>query len=530
PYLLQHKDNPVHWQPWDGEALAAAKELDRPILLSIGYAACHWCHVMAHESFEDDEVAAQMNALYVNIKVDREERPDIDQIYMAALTAMGEQGGWPLTMVLTPDGKPFWGGTYFPKEPRYGRPGFTDVLVQVEAAYRNRRDEIESNAMRLRDHLKTQLAGTAEPGLVTMDAIRRFSDTVVSLYDPKAGGLRGAPKFPNAPFLETLWRAWMRDGDEQARDRFLDTLTAIALGGIYDHIGGGLARYSVDGEWLVPHFEKMLYDNAHFIRHCIWAHARTGDDLFRLRIEETISWLVREMTMESGGFAASLDADSEGEEGKYYIWSREEIASALGDDTARDFAAAYDISAAGNWEGRNIPNLSALRKDRSRAAAEIARHASSRNSLLETRLERVPPGRDTKVLADWNGYANRAIAEAARYFGSESWLALAENQFRRLIGILQDETRLAHVFDGEKTSTFGFTTDYATMINAAMSLFEATGAAVYLANARTLVGLLRRNHFDDESSRGYWMSERNRTDTPLLAWNDLDEANPSATA
>jgi uncharacterized protein YyaL (SSP411 family) len=529
PYLLQHKDNPVHWQPWDDEALTAAVELDRPILLSIGYAACHWCHVMAHESFEDEDVAELMNRLYVNIKVDREERPDIDQFYMAALTAMGEQGGWPLTMVLTPDGRPFFGGTYYPKEPRYGRPGFKDVLIQVEAAYRQRRDDIEANALRLRDHLAKQLAGSARPNPVTPEMIRNFSGQVAKLYDPEHGGLTGAPKFPNAPFLETLWRSWMRDRDEAARDRFLETVTAIALGGIYDHIGGGLARYSVDGKWLVPHFEKMLYDNAHFIRHCIWAHAETGSELFRLRIEETIGWLLRDMAIPAGGFAASLDADSEGEEGKYYVWSLAELTDILG-NAASAFGFAYDISAKGNWEGKNIPNLSAYRKNREEACGEISRHAEDRARLLERRRSRVPPGRDTKVLADWNGYAIRAIAEAARYFGSESWRDLAADQFRSLMRIMFGEKRLAHVFDGDKISEFGFATDYAAMIGAALALFEATANPDYLSDAQALHETLKQNHFDFESSRGFWMQERNRDDTPMLTWNDLDEANPSATA
>ena len=529
PYLLQHKDNPVHWQPWDDQSLAAARELDRPILLSIGYAACHWCHVMAHESFEDKDVAALMNDLYVNIKVDREERPDIDQLYMAALSAMGEQGGWPLTMVLTPDGKPFWGGTYFPKEARYGRPGFTDVLVQVEAAWRQRRHDIDVNADRLQEHLKKELAGSASAVTVTPKTISDFAAKVAAIYDPDSGGITGAPKFPNAPFLETLWRSWMRENNEPARDRFLETITAIALGGIYDHIGGGLARYSVDGQWLVPHFEKMLYDNAHFIRHCIWAHAQTNSDLFRIRIEETIAWLEREMTMSAGGFAASFDADSEGVEGKYYVWSMEEVADVLGDDAA-SFSTTYGISPSGNWEGSNIPNLSAFRADPDRASAEIIRNADHRARLHECRQHRIPPGRDGKVLADWNGYAIRAIAEAARYFGSESWLDLALDQFRTLMTSMYDESRLAHVHDSHRASDFGFATDYAAMINAALALYEASGRQDLLRQAEELTTRLKKNHFDFESSRGFWMQEQGRSDTPMLIWNDLDEANPSATS
>ncbi|MCI5077521.1 thioredoxin domain-containing protein [Oricola sp.] len=529
PYLLQHKHNPVHWQPWDDDALVAAREHDRPILLSIGYAACHWCHVMAHESFEDDEVAALMNRLYINIKVDREERPDIDQLYMAALTAMGEQGGWPLTMILTPDGKPFWGGTYFPKYARYGRPGFLDVLVQVEAAWRNRRDDINANALRLQNHLQQQLAGSAAPAPITPEAIANFSTQVAKLYDPELGGLSGAPKFPNAPFLETLWRAWMRDNDATARDRFLKALTAISLGGIYDHVGGGLARYAVDGRWLVPHFEKMLYDNAHFIRHSVWAHSWTQNDLFRYRIEETIAWLQRDMLLATGGFSASLDANSEGEEGKYYVWSLNEVADALGSE-AEAFSAIYDVSESGNCEGKNIVNLFALRKEPDQALAAIERHRDAREKLLDRRQNRIPPGRDTKVLADWNGYAIRAIADAARYFGSESWLRLAVDQFAILKTALWNDDRLSHVFDGSKASDFGFATDYAAMINAALSLFEATGDRSFVQDAVDLCLILRRNHYDFESNRGFWMQERDRSDSPMRTWNDLDEANPSTTA
>jgi uncharacterized protein YyaL (SSP411 family) len=527
---MQHKDNPVHWQPWDDAALQAAMDHDRPILLSIGYAACHWCHVMAHESFEDDEVAAMMNRHFVSIKVDREERPDIDQIYMAALGAMGEQGGWPLTMALTPDGKPFWGGTYFPKTARYGRPGFVEVLQSIARAYQERRADIDNNAQRLTEHLQEQLAGVADPAPLSLEMISRFASQVTALYDPVAGGLRGAPKFPNAPFLETLWRSWTRDGDTTARDRFLETLTAICLGGIYDHVGGGLARYAVDDKWLVPHFEKMLYDNAHFIRHCVWAHAATGLDLFRIRIRETIEWLSREMTTDGGGLASSLDADSEGEEGKYYVWTRDEVHHVLGHPTADHFVKTYDISHGGNWEGRNIPNLSALRSNPSKAAATIRDFSAQRLALRKARSRRVPPGRDKKVLTDWNGFAIRAFAEAALHFGNESWRDAAKTIYANVLGKAENEDRLAHVHDGVKASAFGFATDYAAMINASLSLYSLTGEPAYLEDARRLADLLRTNHFDNESNRGYWLSERGRGDTTINPWSDADEANPSATA
>ena len=295
PYLRQHAANPVHWRAWHPGSLAEAAELQKPILLSVGYAACHWCHVMAHESFEDPEVAEVMNRLFVNIKVDREERPDIDQIYMAALTALGEQGGWPLTIFLTPETKPFWGGTYFPKEPRYGRPGFVQVLEAVAAAWRSDDDRIAQSADALTTHVSSRLAVASPPQDVDANDLADFANAISSMMDVRNGGLRGAPKFPNAPFLQTLWLNWLVNGEGRDRDHVIRTLENMLAGGIYDHVGGGMARYSTDADWTVPHFEKMLYDNAQLIRLCNWAYAETGQELFRIRIEETIDWLQREM-------------------------------------------------------------------------------------------------------------------------------------------------------------------------------------------------------------------------------------------
>ncbi|WP_223385549.1 thioredoxin domain-containing protein [Oricola cellulosilytica] len=530
PYLLQHKDNPVHWQEWEDGALQAARDADRPILLSIGYAACHWCHVMAHECFEDNDVAELMNSRFVNIKVDREERPDLDQIYMAALTAMGEHGGWPLTMALTPDGKPFWGGTYFPKHSRCGRPGFIDVLNAVSDAFQNRRAEIESSAKLLKGHLTDKLAGDDSPVSVSHETIHAFTQQITALYDSNSPGLRGAPKFPSAPFLEVLWRGWRRTGDEIARNRFLETVTAIATGGIYDHVGGGIARYTVDENWLIPHFEKMLYDNAHFIRHCLWAHAETGEELFRMRIDGTIAWLEREMTTPAGGFAASLDADSEGEEGKYYVWTASQIAQILSPRDATTFRDAFGVTDGGNWEGKTILNLYDLRREPERASETVTAHDASLRALLEARQERIPPGRDTKVLADWNGFAIRGIAEAGRYFGSESWQHVARSKFDAILTNMLSNRRLAHVGDGRKRSDFGFATDYAAMINAAISLYEVSGDECLVDQARELHRLLRVNHYDHESKMGYLFAEHGRSDIPISTWNDNDDANPSATA
>ena len=313
PYLLQHKDNPVHWREWSGAALAEAKQRDCPILLSVGYAACHWCHVMAHESFEDDGVAAVMNRLFVNVKVDREERPDIDHLYMTALHALGEQGGWPMTMFLTPDGRPFFGGTYFPKGPRYGRPGFVQVMEAIAKAWSERRDEVDKSAGTITAHLQEAIghsggqspASAAGAGGLARLELAAPAARIGQMIDPLRGGMKGAPKFPNAPFMEVLARSAFETGNEAHLGAFLKTMQALSNGGIYDHLGGGLHRYSTDDRWLVPHFEKMLYDNAQFLRHLGWAFRATGDDLFRRRMAETVTWLDREMRLAGGGFAAS---------------------------------------------------------------------------------------------------------------------------------------------------------------------------------------------------------------------------------
>src|ERR1700726_2353575 len=400
PYLLQHKHNPVDWWPWGTQALAEAKAKNKPILLSVGFAACHWCHVMAHESFEDEATARVMNDLFVNIKVDREERPDIDQIYMSALHHLGEHGGWRLTMFLTPEGEPFWGGTYFPKTTRYGKPAFVDLLREVERIFRENPQGVEQN----RSALMARLSEHARPagGVVIGEGeLNRLSSQIAGMIDPVHGGMRGAPKFPQPMMLEFLWRAGLRTHDERYFALVELSLARMAEGGIYDHLGGGFSRYSVDERWLVPHFEKMLYDNAQLLELLALAHRRSGKLLYRRRAQETVEWLKREMTTPEGAFSASLDADSEGEEGKFYVWSLAEGMRELGSKDGEFFARHYDVTLAGNFEGHNILNRL---KPMERSEADEARLAGLRQKLLAARAARVRPGLDDKMLADWNGF------------------------------------------------------------------------------------------------------------------------------
>jgi uncharacterized protein YyaL (SSP411 family) len=525
PYLRQHADNPVHWRGWSSAALAEAKALDRPILLSVGYAACHWCHVMAHESFENRDVAAVMNRLFVNIKVDREERPDIDQIYMAALSAMGEQGGWPLTMFLTPEGSPFWGGTYFPREPRYGRPGFVQVLEAVDKAWREKRQGLDRSGQDLINHVGASLSSIRGKAALTSETLADLANGIAGMVDRTAGGLRGAPKFPNAPFMTTLWLSWLRDGRADHRDAVLISLERMLAGGIYDHVGGGLARYSTDAEWLVPHFEKMLYDNAQLVRLANWAYAETGNDLFRFRIEETVAWLLREMRSDSGAFTSSLDADSDGEEGLFYTWTRQEIESVLGEG-ANPFLKAFTLAEPHGWEGK--PIVCQTPGQQNAGVADHSRLAPLQARLLAARETRIRPGRDDKVLTDWNGLAIAAIAEAGRSLGHPEWIEAAEQAFHAIEDTARDG-RLPHSALGDKSLFPALSSDYAAMINAAVALHQATGDAGYIAKARHFLERLDRWH-GDAAGTGYYLTAADSADVPIRVRGDVDEAMPSATA
>ncbi len=524
PYLLQHKDNPVHWWAWGPKALAEAKRTNKPILLSVGYAACHWCHVMAHESFEDAATAAVMNQLFVNIKVDREERPDIDAIYMKALHALGEQGGWPLTMFLDTQARPFWGGTYFPPTSRYGRPGFVDVLREVARIYAQEPDKISHNAGLLVEAVQERANDAAAP-VFGDDTLADLTQRMLRAVDANSGGLAGAPKFPQWNFFWLLWRGGVRYDNAQARQAVENTLTHICQGGIYDHLGGGFARYSVDARWLVPHFEKMLYDNALLIDLMCEVYRETRNPLFAARIEETIDWIKREMIADGGGLAASLDADSEGEEGKFYVWSKAEIIDVLGAEDAEKFAAIYDVSEAGNWEGHTILNRLATLSPGSPAEEEAL--ASMRARLLARREGRVRPGWDDKVLADWNGLAIAAIAHAARVFERPDWLELAVSAFRFVSTIMDVKGRLMHSWRAQKLAP-ATASDYANMIWGAVRLYQATNEPSYLIAAERWCEVLDAHYWAEEG--GYAFTANDTPDVIVRMVVAHDDATPNANA
>jgi len=525
PYLLQHKHNPVDWWPWGAEALAEAQRSNRPILLSVGYAACHWCHVMAHESFEDEATARVMNELFVNIKVDREERPDIDQIYMNALHLLGEQGGWPLTMFLTPKGEPVWGGTYFPKQSRFGRPAFVDVLREVARLFREEPDKIEQNRAALLARLadKARPAGKVTIGPAELDAAAK---QIGNMFDPVNGGLHGAPKFPQPALLEMLWRAGTRTGDARFFETVEHTLEHMSEGGIYDHLGGGFSRYSVDERWLVPHFEKMLYDNAQLLELLALAWQRGDRALFSQRAQETVGWLKREMRTAEGAFCASLDADSEGEEGKFYVWSKAEIEEILGAENAAVFAAYYDVSAGGNFDGYNILNRI---NDLPRSINDEARLAMLRSLLQERREQRVRPGLDDKVLADWNGLMIAALVHAGTALEEPGWLGLSKQAFDFIAKYMMRGDRLGHSWRAGKLSFPGLASDFAAMIRAALALYEATDEPRYLAQALAWQRAFDTHHADPDSG-SYYLSADDTDDLLLRPHSTVDDATPNPNA
>jgi uncharacterized protein YyaL (SSP411 family) len=524
PYLLQHRNNPVEWWPWGPEALAAAREQDKPILLSIGYAACHWCHVMAHESFENEAIARQMNGDFINIKVDREERPDLDAIYQQALAMTGQHGGWPLTMFLTPAGEPFWGGTYFPPSPRYGRPGFPEVLRAVAGTWRDAQDKVRINVDAIKANLAQGVRHGGDVSELSLDLLDRGAAKVLEMIDPEHGGLQGAPKFPQPSLFDFLWRASLRTRDPALSQAVTLTLDHMCYGGIYDHLGGGFMRYSTDETWLVPHFEKMLYDNAQLIDLLTLVWQGTGEELYRLRVAETVEWVLRDMTAEDGAFAATLDADSEGVEGKFYTWNAAEIDRLLDAESARWFKQAYDVRSEGNWEGTSI--LHRNHQPQPMGVEDLL--ADARAVLWREREARVHPGRDDKILADWNGMMIAALANAGLAFGMPRWIDTARVAFEAIrTRMALPGDRVAHAMRFGRFRAIGLLDDLAHMARAALALYEATGDEALLHQAQVWVAAADRHHWDNRAG-GYFQTADNADDVLVRLKPVHDNAVPAA--
>ena len=491
PYLLQHKDNPVDWYPWGPEAMAAAALLDKPVLLSVGYSACHWCHVMERESFEDPQIAALMNELFVNIKVDREERPDVDSVYMAAVQAMTGHGGWPMTVFLTPEGRPFYGGTYYPPEDRGGLPSFPRVLHSVANAYSTRRGDLLSNSSRVIGHIQAQSAPRSSAGPLDHELLDHGFMGMVHDADRTNGGFGMQPKFPQPMVYEFLLRYWKATNSADGLGIVKTTLEKMARGGIFDQVGGGFHRYSTDSVWLVPHFEKMLYDNALLAVLYLHGWQATGEPLFREVVEKTLDYVLKEMTHPLGGFYSAQDADSEGEEGKFFVWLPQEIEDALGPDLGRAAMEYWGVSREGNWEGKNI--LNAGRPDEEVAAGlgltvgelhERLREAADR--LYRVRSERVHPGLDDKVLTGWNGLMMKAFAECGAHLGRQDWIAAAEKNADFLLTNLVVDGRLLRTWRDGQAKIPGYLEDHAFLVDGLISLYEATFDRRWLEEARTL--------------------------------------------
>ena len=509
PYLLQHAHNPVDWYPWNDEALQKSKDENKPILLSIGYSACHWCHVMERESFENEEIAAIMNKHFVNIKVDREERPDLDSIYMDAVQAMTGHGGWPMTVFLTSDGEPFYGGTYFPPAPRQGMPGFPQVLEGVVNAYRDRPDEVTSAARNMVERLRSTQQMTAGDGPLNDDLLEAAYRQLRGNYDPVYGGFGPAPKFPQAMGLEFLLHYWYKTGNEIALNMVEQTLQFMARGGMYDQLGGGFHRYSVDQQWLVPHFEKMLYDNALLVRVYLQAYQVTGKLMYAQVVEETLDYVRREMTDPGGAFFSAQDADSEGEEGKFFVWTPAEIRDVLGEADATILMDYYAVTESGNFEGHNIFHcpreadvIAYRQKIDEEALAEIV--ARSRRKLFDVRSERVAPATDTKVLTSWSPLMIVAFAEAHRVLKRDDFLQSATDAANFLLRQMrQVDGRLLHTYRDGRAKQLGFLEDYAFLIDALLALYESTFDPHWIREAIDLADKMIALYWD-EANGGFF--------------------------
>jgi len=517
-YLLQHKDNPVDWYAWGPDAFARARAEDRPIFLSVGYSACHWCHVMEHESFEDPETARLLNEHFVCVKVDREERPDVDQIYMQAVQSMTGHGGWPMSVFLTADGVPFYGGTYFPPTDRHGLPAFPRLLRAIAEAWQTRRAEVVESGRSLVEQLG-QTAPPAGPRLLTAELLGAAFQALAREFDDRDGGLGQAPKFPQPMIWEFVLRFWKRTGQPRAREMVTTTLTRMARGGVYDQLGGGFHRYSVDGRWLVPHFEKMLYDQGQLASLYLHAYQAFGDDEYRRVAEETLDYLLREMTDPRGGFYAAQDADSEGEEGKFFLWTADELRTLLGSGTpAIDY---WGVDGGPNFEGRNILYVA--------AEPDPGRIAGARATLLAARARRVPPGRDDKVLAGWNALACRAFAEAGRVLGRPDYLAAAVRNAEFVLSAMQRDGWLLRCWAGGRAKLKGYLEDYALVALALLDVYEATFDRRWLDESRRLVGEILRLFWDDAAD-GFYDASPGHEPLVVRPRNLFDNAVPSGSS
>ena len=526
PYLLQHAENPVDWFPWGKEAFAKAEAEDKPILLSVGYSACHWCHVMAHESFEDEVTAELMNEGFVSVKVDREERPDVDAIYMNAVQAMTGAGGWPMTVAMTPDGKPFFGGTYYPPEDRYGHPSFKRVLASLADAWRTRREEVMKSAEGMTQYLGQLSNLPTQPGDLNAGILDDALKSLQTSFDRVSGGFGGAPKFPPHSTLDFL----LNRPEPQAKEMADLTLTKMARGGIYDHLGGGFARYSVDAIWLVPHFEKMLYDNAQLARRYLRAYQQTGQPLYKETAVGVLEWVKREMLDPSGGFYSALDADSEGVEGKFYVWDEDEVEALLGED-APLAKAYYGVSSAGNFEGKNILNVTRSKEEIAEqlnlSSEDFEKRLARVNEVLfEAREKRVRPGLDDKILLSWNGLMLAAFADAGRILERQDYLDIAVKSAKFIRLEMLRDGRLLHSYKNGEAKIAGLLEDYAYFGLGLVALYQATFDSQWLLLALELADTITK-HFHDSENGGFFSTADDAEKLIVRPKDFFDAAVPS---
>jgi uncharacterized protein len=531
PYLLQHAHNPVDWYAWGEEAFERARQEDKPVLLSIGYSACHWCHVMEHESFENEEIAKLMNDNFVNIKVDREERPDLDQIYMNAVQMMTRHGGWPMTVFLTPEGVPFYGGTYFPPEDRHNMAGFPRVLLGVADAYRSRPDEVTETAVSILTELRNMGQARESNEMLNREILDAAERRIAASYDPVHGGFGSAPKFPAAMNLEFLLRQYHRMDRSETLLMIEHTCRKMAEGGMYDQLGGGFHRYSTDARWLAPHFEKMLYDNALLSRLYLHVYQQTKDEFYKRTAEETLDYVLREMTDERGGFYSTQDADSEGHEGKFFVWTVDEVKAILGEEDAALFSAFYDVTAGGNFEGKNILHVSRSLEEVAKESGATVEHlrevlARGRRELFVARERRIKPDRDEKVLTAWNGLMLASFAEAGAILERRGYLDAAEKNAEFVLENLKRDGLLLRTYKDNQSKLNGYLEDYAFYVDGLVALYQATGKLRWLEEARTLADKMIEEFWDNDEG-GFFYTGKSHEELIVRSKDYFDNATPS---